>query len=336
MPSKTEHYKYMRLDSLDFAIIAQCYHRPKIAATELAVRLGVRVDTFRRRLDSLLRAEFMRQKAFPDLYALGFCQFEVSLAVASNNQVESAQFIEALRAADDVAWIGQYSGEYQYTFTVCARTPQQFYDSLGRLLADYSSLVVKTQIATRIRYVEFPLSCLSDTVESDTPLEFGHLSSQHIDLIDQAILQQICSDSSVTTRELSRQIAISQAALIQRIRQLEQRKILVGYTYVVDFSKLGMQAFCIVIKVRVLSASLTEKLFNYGRTTASISYIVESFGAYDFKLGVLLRNPAQILPLSQAIAELLGDELLSMQTLTAFDYLKVERYPFKNPTKLPL
>lgn len=95
----------------------------------------------------------------------------------------------------------------------------------------------------------------------------------------------------------------------------------------VYFSKLGLQAFCIVITTRSHTAELIQRLLAFCKRSPEALYLSESVGAYDYKIGILLREPTRINTIAQMLTESIPDEISSVSTLTAFNYRKVARYP---------
>jgi Lrp/AsnC family leucine-responsive transcriptional regulator len=60
-----------------------------------------------------------------------------------------------------------------------------------------------------------------------------------MDTIDLVILERLQADGRVTQLDLARAVGLSQPAVAERIRKLEQRGIITGYAARVDAAKLG-------------------------------------------------------------------------------------------------
>ncbi len=66
-----------------------------------------------------------------------------------------------------------------------------------------------------------------------------------IDATDKALLAALVEDSSLPSRELARRISVHPNTLLQRLKRLEKKEIILRYTTVVDYDKIGygLQAF---------------------------------------------------------------------------------------------
>jgi Lrp/AsnC family leucine-responsive transcriptional regulator len=60
-----------------------------------------------------------------------------------------------------------------------------------------------------------------------------------MDALDHQIVDLLQRDGRATQLELSRSVGLSQPAVAERIRKLEERGVITGYTACVDASKLG-------------------------------------------------------------------------------------------------
>ena len=60
-----------------------------------------------------------------------------------------------------------------------------------------------------------------------------------MDPIDGLLIQRLQEDGRATQLDLAREVGLSQPAVAERIRKLEQRGVIAGYTARVDAAKLG-------------------------------------------------------------------------------------------------
>jgi DNA-binding Lrp family transcriptional regulator len=308
--------------------LACAYHRAHTPVSLIARAAKLQPHTVRRNLDRLQEDGIVTPRAFIDVYRLGYTQFEVSYAIASSTTHGAASFLKTLVTSKLVAWVGEYSGEFQYVATVCCKTPQDLASFLASTTKHSRVTITNRALAVRIRYTEFPLRMLSHRVACDEPMSFGVSGTLQIDPTDHTMLSLLSSDASYSTRDLARALGLSQTAIQHRQARLEQNGIIVGYTYVTDFSKLGFQAFSIIVTTKSHTELLTRRILAFCKQTIEVSYLAESVGAYDYKIGVLLREPARINTIAQSLTESISDEIAAISTLTAFDYRKVDRYPF--------
>lgn len=114
------------------------------------------------------------------------------------------------------------------------------------------------------------------------------LFAMPLDRIDARIVAELQADGRLSVVELGERIGLTGTPCARRVRQLEQRGVITGYTAIIDRRKLGLnvQAF---IRVK-LDRHTDENVGNFERALAAIEQIVSchaTTGEYDFMLQVL-------------------------------------------------
>ena len=109
------------------------------------------------------------------------------------------------------------------------------------------------------------------------------LTGSRTDKIDCAILEELQMEARISFSELGRRVGLSTPAVIERVRRLEEARVILGYRADLDYGKLGMpvRAFIKVTVVgdKLLSfASIAQKLpevLECHRVTGAESFIVQ-------------------------------------------------------------
>jgi len=70
---------------------------------------------------------------------------------------------------------------------------------------------------------------------------------ESIDDVDKKILEILRTDARVSIREIARKIGSSHSTIYDRIRKLERRGIISGYTIRINYKKLGYQITALIL-----------------------------------------------------------------------------------------
>jgi Lrp/AsnC family leucine-responsive transcriptional regulator len=74
----------------------------------------------------------------------------------------------------------------------------------------------------------------------DDPASVSSLYPAPVEDIDRAILRLLVADGRMSYTDLGKATGLSTSAIHQRVRRLEQRGVIKGYTAVVDFDAIGL------------------------------------------------------------------------------------------------
>lgn len=150
-----------------------------------------------------------------------------------------------------------------------------------------------------------------------------------LDRIDARIIAELQADGRLPVVELGERIGLTGTPCARRVRQLEQRGVIAGYTAIVDRVKLGLnvQAF---IQVK-LDRHTDENVALFEQALATLEQVVSchaTTGEYDFVLQVMA-------PDLDALSHLVLKQLLKIPGVRDV-YSSIVLDTVKRPTRLPV
>src|SRR6185437_4129010 len=75
---------------------------------------------------------------------------------------------------------------------------------------------------------------------AETGFDIGHILSSSVEEIDRAIVKALTADGRASYTDLAERVGLSVSAAHQRVRRLEQRGVIRGYSARVDADLLGL------------------------------------------------------------------------------------------------
>lgn len=150
-----------------------------------------------------------------------------------------------------------------------------------------------------------------------------------LDRIDARIIAELQQDGRRSVVELGERIGLTGTPCARRLKQLEQSKVIRGYTAIVDPTRLGLkvQAF---IQVK-LERHTDENVELFQRELAALDLILSCqavTGEYDFMLQV-------VAPDLEALSELVLKKLLKIPCVRDV-HSSVVLNTIKHSTRMPL
>ncbi|MFQ3344301.1 MAG: Lrp/AsnC family transcriptional regulator [Candidatus Poseidoniales archaeon] len=99
------------------------------------------------------------------------------------------------------------------------------------------------------------------------------MSGTLVDETDKKIIQVLCEDARSSLRKISRLIGVSLGAVSNRVKKLEERGVIKGYSVLLDHEKIGWE-LNVVIGLRIQKGRLIE-------IQEKIAKDNRIYGAYD-------------------------------------------------------
>ncbi len=150
-----------------------------------------------------------------------------------------------------------------------------------------------------------------------------------LDIIDHKILEKLQSNGKITNAQLSKEIGLSPAPTLERVKKLENTGIIESYHAQIDREKVGLGVMTFVqVTLSGHRKSITEE---FVKTIENVSEIIECHhvtGSCDFLLKVIAKDIASYQTLiMETINEI--EVVASTQTMVILS-------TFKNSKVLPI
>ncbi len=147
-----------------------------------------------------------------------------------------------------------------------------------------------------------------------------------IDKIDKKILEILQRNAKITNAQLSKEIGLSPAPTLERVRKLESKGIISGYNAKLDMSKIGLGVSTFVMVT--LKGHNKKNLVSFLDKIKDINNVIECHhitGSADFILKVVSQNIESYQELMlETVSEIeVTDSLQSMVILSTFKDSKV-------------
>lgn len=142
----------MKLDKTNSLLLNYLQTNCRLSYTELAKRVGLSVDSVKKRIDKLLRAETFTPKIHVRPRHLGFPDIvEVKVKLRNCSHEEEQKFIDFLVAHPRVSQVIQISSAWDYTVVIIAkdsvdlgRVTSSIKGEFARHIADWSEALTKS------------------------------------------------------------------------------------------------------------------------------------------------------------------------------------------------
>ena len=108
----------------------------------------------------------------------------------------------------------------------------------------------------------------------------------NIDLKDKRILYELDKNGRATYQHIAKNVGLTKASVLQRVRKLEKEEIILGFTTIVNTMRLGYTTFDYYFKFRNTTAKKEEEIINFLKSQPEVWFVVSSTGYFD--LAVLI------------------------------------------------
>lgn len=284
------------IDEADLRLLFALDQNSRASFATLARSLRMAPETVRYRVSNLVERGVVKKFfTIVDAGRLGLAIHKLYLKLQYLTDRQLSQIIRLLSEMPEVLWVFELEGSFDLAFAVRTRNLYELDIIVNTVLRRFGPSIIRRSLAVNVLSEYFPRTHLVDRVRSIVPTSTYSLSGkvEELDSIDSVILEMLSRDSRVSASMIAETIAtnkkiihpIGREAVLQRIKRLEKRKIISGYTIIPKHETLGLSHCRICISVNQLRPNVVERVIKHIKQDPHVWYVIKVFGEWDYEIG---------------------------------------------------
>jgi DNA-binding Lrp family transcriptional regulator len=115
----------------------------------------------------------------------------------------------------------------------------------------------------------------------------------NLDVKDRRLLAELDLNARASFQELGKKTNLSKETAIYRVKRLEKRRIILRYTTLVNFAKLGYTGFAVYNRFAKADEKLKREIIEYLSNIPELYWIALTGGKYDIVFAFMCKSVAQ-------------------------------------------
>ena len=283
----------MGIDATDRKLIFLLDGHARASLGELARALRVSREGVNYRMGKLRREGVVRgfvTKA--DISRAGLTNYAVFFKLANLSKKEHAAFVKELAARKEITWMASLGGQFDLAFEITCGSAEGFEEALSSLLYAHSSKVSDYHVSTKVAQEIFGRKYLwPEKIVPSAPA--GKKAVVAPDGLDCKILSAMSGNARISFMDLGKEVGAPPSTVALRLRQMERKGLVSGYTTFTDLHRLGYTRFKALVSVRDFSKEFEAKMRAYCMQHPKIYYYSKNFGSWNYEIEVDAQSPPE-------------------------------------------
>ena len=315
----------IKIDKTTFKILSELDFDARESITDISKKILLSKKGTEYRIKELENnGTIIRYYPIIDFFRLGFKYNRVWIKLAHTNaeirkEIEK-KFIE--NPYVNVAfWV---DGEYDLGMTFWTRTEKEFLDRLRQLCSDLSPYYLTRQITKIVSLYQYnyPFAAKRKRMLIQETSDL-----QEIDILDYKILSELNKNARMSATQIASNIKSNYKTVIYRIKELEKKKILVGYRANIDLNKVGYHYAKVFFKIKQDTVKLKE-FFNYIDSLKEVFYAIDQIGEYDIDIEIFNKDENAFYEFMDMIAEKYSNIIITTYKILFRKNIKLSYLPY--------
>ena len=314
----------MLLDVKDRKILYVLDKNSRSPDSAIAKKTAMSKQVVNYRIKNLVKTGVIKQfQSTINLAKLGLTVFAVYFRIQNANHKRVEEIKKFLNENKHVLYLASLGGSYDLGVVVPARNVWDFDKILSQLISEYPENLSNYDIAIKINIFKYNKSYLvGEKQESQTTSFGGEPKPVEIDETDRMILEELSTNSRMTTLELGRKTKIPASTIASRIKKLTEKGVIQNFSLFMNQNKFGYKKYKTLIALHRTTKNLKEKIFGFCEMHPNITWAIKTIGKWELEIRSEVKDQEEYQRLLIDMRALFGNEIKDLESLTIFEEIK--------------
>lgn len=281
------------LDKNDKKILLELDKNSRQSYTQIAGKVRLSKEAVRLRIQKLEKEKIIEgYYSLVNFPLLGENLYLIYLKTYGMNPEIEKKFIEHVNKIKNVGLNVSVIGFSNFNLAIWSKSPFEFEKTFTKILEGFEKYIFKKiiMVESSANYFKnkffFPLVLNTDILRTESASK-----PEEIDNRDFLILESLAENARISASDLAVKTNLTAAAVAQRIKNLEKRKIILGYKVQVNFNLFHLKIF---LKLQDMNGLLEKKMINYLNGIREVVSVSKTYGDYDLEFRIQVESILQI------------------------------------------
>ena len=278
-----------KLDNIDKKIIYEMEKNASLSYRQVAQKIGPKKEIVAYHFNQLLKDKIIN-KMMPvfSITKLGIYACKIYLKLHGIDKENEKKLYDFLISNKDVSWIARCTGKWDILIAVYCKDIVEFSLKKNQILSKFSRFIQDYDITLIEDALVFSRDYLvGKSVDYRKSLVFGgKKESVQVKDYDREIIRLIRNDARFSITEISEKIGIDSRTVMARIRYLEKKEVLQGYTIFLNLQKVGYKLFKLCLYLSDYKIKDVDKLISYIKQNPNVIHIIKSLGSWELEVEI--------------------------------------------------
>jgi len=277
----------MVLDFRDKKLLQELSLNSRMPIRKLARKLKISKSTVNYRIKRLKdRGIITGFKTYLDYSKLGIVEYVLYLKFQKMTKKTEEEIIEFFKSNKNVSWLGNSYGNWELIIEFRAENFEKIYSVLSRFYKRYSKYILKKELVKNISENFFGYKF--EKTKKNELLNINFIGKKEkLYETEKRIIKYLIENPNYNLYKIAADLSISLDSTRNKIKKLQQKSIIKGYSAQINFSSFGFGQHIILISVHSINE---KKWLDFLREHEKIYYLYKYLGRWDYEVGIYTQN----------------------------------------------
>src|SRR3989338_2008632 len=296
---------------------------------QLAKKIGLSKDAVKYRMNKLINEGIIKSfNAVIDTGKLGFLSFRLLLKFYHLSPALEKEILDFLLKNKNLVWLVKVEGNWDVNTWFLYKSVEEMSLFWQELLRRYNNYIDKKEIGIYSNVTYFGRAYLLKNKYNSFSMPIVSLPKEiKLDKSKLMIVELLSKNARMSVVNIAKATGITHKTIINKIKELEKDKIIVGYRTEFNLEKLGYKYYKLHISTFNISPEKNKQLKQYIKQNPYIIFEDTVLGGYDIEIEIQIENEDKLRDLVEDLREKFSDIIKYYETLYYFKEYRLRFFP---------
>ncbi len=325
-------FKMYKLDNIDRKILYELGKNSRLSYKQIARNINSKKETVAYHVNQLVKNKVIT-KFVPvfSLSRLSIFSSKIYLRLHGLTKETEKKLYDYLISNPNIAWIAKCVGRWDLLLGMYTKNIIDFSKKKNEILTKFSKYIQDYDITQ----IEEGLVFNRDYLINKPVLyrkEFifgGRVENIKLTKEDFKIINLIKNNARFQAIEIANQLKIDARTVVNRIKNLQKKGILQGFTVFIDFKKIGINFHKLCIYLQEYDKRKVEQLISFLKQYPNTIHLIKSLGSWELEIETENEKEQNIYDFINKLKNKFPETIKQIELVTITDELKLEFFPEK-------
>ncbi len=284
----------VKLDVYDKKILESLLVNSREQISAIGKKIRLRRENVNYKINRLVKEGLIKEfNTILDEKKLKLSHYVVFLELINLEENTEHDILEYLKESKFMSWIGTSAGKWSLVFDIIITEKIELDKILNDLLIKFGGFIDNYAVL-KLHTGDYFGSKLLGIIKKSM-LNYTKIKDVNIDNIDLRILSLLNKNSRASLVEISEKVGLTPNGVNNRIKNLEKRGFILGYTVSLDWKRLNYEWYGIQLKLIKFGEDVDKNLIDYFNQHKSIVFYYKYLGSsWDYDIGIIVKNSIEL------------------------------------------
>lgn len=283
----------IKIDAYDKKILETLLVNSREQVSVIGKKVRLRRENVNYKINRLIKENLIKESiTIFNEEKLGLSRYVLFLELINLQEDSEKEVLDYLKQTEYVSWIGINAGKWSLIFDVVIREKDDLDKIINNFLNKFDKFIGDYIILNSKEIEYYPEKMLGLKTSKRIPKRVENVK---FDRIDVKILSILNENTWINYVKIAEKVGLTPNAVNNRIKNLERKGVIMGYTISLDWKKLGWELYGLQLKIIKFENNINNKLISHFKENNKVIFYYKYLGGvWDYDIGIVVKDSEEL------------------------------------------